>query len=58
MGMKTWNEPELIVLERSKPQESVLKSCKGVSVLVDSAVTFVNCSQADPCVGCLETDFS
>jgi hypothetical protein len=51
---KEWADPELIVLVRSKPEELVLSGCKGVSELVNSAVTFVNCSEAEPCVGCLE----
>ena len=30
-NMKEWTKPELIVLVRSKPEEAVLTSCKGVN---------------------------
>ena len=29
---KTWHRPELVVLTRSRPQETVLESCKHASM--------------------------
>jgi hypothetical protein len=33
MNKKTWKTPELIVIVRSKPEESVLVTCKGGTIV-------------------------
>ena len=34
---RTWHKPELVVLVRSNPEESVLNACKGTSGVTPTA---------------------
>ena len=42
---KMWQQPELIVLVRSRPEEAVLALCKGGDFFMDSHVQNGNCLQ-------------
>ena len=50
---KKWHKPQLIVLVRANPEESVLKTCKlpNISVSVPNA-TFLNCNTGMVCNNC------
>jgi len=52
---KEWSRPELIVLVRERPEEAILKTCKG-GTQGDPNNTFTNCLYGDPgsMGGCLE----
>ncbi len=49
---KVWEKPELVVLVRGKPEESVLASCKGGSILVASNSGKDLCCNLNQCSKC------
>ena len=48
MEKKTWQKPELISLERVKPQESVLNTCKHWSINGDPTTDCTGCNAWAP----------
>jgi hypothetical protein len=64
MEEKEWSEPELVVLVRSKPEESVLVSCKhpGEDWVesnygnISCQLQFGDCEDFFPCLGQLRAD--
>ncbi len=48
---KTWTRPQLIVLVRGKPEESVLQACKTTT----SGGPFAGCQLSNPCSSTLGT---
>lgn len=55
MEKKTWQKPELISLERTKPQESVLTTCKYGDAPGDPGTSCSGCRQPSG-LGCNECD--
>ena len=45
MLKKAWSKPELIVLVRGKPEETVLANCKGGGTTVDTSFVAGGCKQ-------------
>lgn len=43
MHKKKWTKPELVILTRGKPEESVLAGCKGGSIWINKQNTYNNC---------------
>ena len=41
--MKAWSKPQLIVLARGTPEESILSSCKGTKTTA-AKTEFANCT--------------
>jgi hypothetical protein len=56
-GNGKWRKPELIVLVRSKPEESVLNACKGGSTTGPSAYK-TYCHVFSDCGSCSSIDAS
>ena len=48
---RTWNPPQLVILQRIKPEESVLTTCKGGGFL-DTNTTFTVCGYLGCNGGC------
>jgi len=52
----SWSTPQLVVLSKATPEESVLDLCKGgdflTTAFADSIGFDVNCKIADPSGGC------
>jgi hypothetical protein len=56
---KTWQKPELIVLVRTRPEESVLAACKGGGGWTSSNNTAYDCKYGQYCSGvCSSLDIS
>ena len=51
---KTWDAPKLVILSRSRPEESVLTACKYGIVFTDSNEYFYACFTPPPntCLQC------
>jgi len=49
---KVWEKPELVVLVRGKPEESVLASCKGGGVIAAVITGKGSCYVLDTCSKC------
>jgi hypothetical protein len=49
---KQWVKPELIVLARGRPEEAVLKNCKGPSKSGDYASKQSGCNDNNSCGNC------
>ena len=49
--MKTWEKPQLIVLVRSKPEETLLFGCKGIPTGPATAVAACSQTLLAFCIG-------
>jgi len=51
--MKKWEAPKLIVLVRSRPEESLIASCKGGQIVGEPNATDSSCYfTGDGCMSC------
>jgi hypothetical protein len=51
ISAKIWSEPELVILTRSRPEETVLTVCKGDGNIFSSASAYDGCwlNSTEPC---------